>query len=461
MTLTTRWWLFGALLPTGVVALALFAVDGLFHFALLRSMDQGLLAQAAVESVSLFDGPNQQPHLHMTSSPLVESVRPFAPEGTLFGPDGRAVVHYPPRPEGTDDERLSPGTVGPPEISTEQVQLAPRRVLRVTVHAPDGRPYLLRLSASLEQLLEATETFHRVGLAIVALSVVLLLGLQTWQARRLSSRLLRLRRHLEAVQQGELDRAPPADPGTDEISQLREVLAAATRTLEQARATQERLVADAAHELRTPLTLMRTSLDLALRRERSPKELRDALKEVRDEVDRLTSLSTQLLDAAALKRGAQVRTPGDLGLLIRAAAAAVAGDAAERRVTLELQLPEAAPVAMHATSLRQALDNLLANALRHAPKDSVVTVALRREGEWWRSSVRDRGRGVPAAEREAVFEPFHRLPESGTGTGLGLTIVREVVARHGGRVTFVECAAPGAEVVLELPASPPALANPG
>jgi hypothetical protein len=96
VTLAIRLWLSGAALPLFVMAIVFLGADRMFHLALERSLDQALLAQAAVESVSLFDGPKREPHLHMASSPLVESVRPFAPEGVLFGPDGREVMRYPP-----------------------------------------------------------------------------------------------------------------------------------------------------------------------------------------------------------------------------------------------------------------------------------------------------------------------------------------------------------------------------
>ena len=86
MKLATRFWLSGALLPALVLGGVLLGANRLFHLALERSLDQALLAQAAIESVSLFDGPDRRPHLHMATSPLIESVRPFAPRGVLIGP---------------------------------------------------------------------------------------------------------------------------------------------------------------------------------------------------------------------------------------------------------------------------------------------------------------------------------------------------------------------------------------
>ncbi len=115
---------------------------------------------------------------------------------------------------------------------------------------------------------------------------------------------------------------------------------------------------------------------------------------------------------------------------------------------------------MHAPSVRQAVDNLLHNALRFSPEGGSVTVTLAPSGERVSLAVADEGPGIAEAEREAVFEPFHRTRgQQGPGTGLGLTIVREIARRHGGTAR-VAPSGPGATVVLELGRrleSPPAL----
>ena len=150
MTLSTRLWLWGAVLPACVLGAVLFVADQVFHGALERSLDQALLAQAAIESVSLFDGPNNEPHLHMASSPLVDSVRPFAPEGILFGPDGEEVMRYPPPLEGEPVEHVSVTQVGStPLLSTVEHEGHRHRELVVGVKIPGGAQYALKISASL------------------------------------------------------------------------------------------------------------------------------------------------------------------------------------------------------------------------------------------------------------------------------------------------------------------------
>lgn len=448
MKLVTRLWLYGALLPVAVMAVVLFGADHLFRSALLTSLDQALLAQAAVESVSLFDGPGQKPHLHMATSPLVESVRAFAPEGVLFGPDGAEVMRYPPRAVPRGKEHSPPGVPGePPVLSTRNDGGLRERCLAVTVASPLGRPYLLRLTAALAQVDAAQTTFQELAvgaLSLVALSLVLL---QLWQGRALRRRLGELSSHVEALRAGDLERTLLPERERDELATLRALIEQATRALKQARDGQERLLADAAHELRTPLTLMRTRIDLALRRERSHDELKAALSDSREEVDRLAELATRLLDSVALAHQTEPAQTTDLRRLLEDAARGVRSLASEQGLTVELRLPGRCTAQVRPQALRRAVDNLLANALKYARRH--VELSLAESHEELTIVVRDDGPGIPVAEQELVFEPFHRLDHAGPGAGLGLAIVREVARAHDGRA-FVRPSATGGELVLVL-----------
>ncbi|MDP3233529.1 MAG: HAMP domain-containing sensor histidine kinase [Myxococcales bacterium] len=452
MTLSTRLWLWGAVLPACVLGGVLFGADQLFHGALERSLDQALLAQAAIESVSLFDGPKNEPHLHMATSPLVDSVRPFAPEGILFGPDGEEVMRYPPPLGGEPVEHVAIAQISStPLLSTVEHEGHRHRELVVGVKSPGGEAYALKLSASLAQTDASTRTFHLIALFSTAATAIALVLVQALQGRGLRARLAALRSHLEAVRAGELEKRLEPDREGDEVSEVHEVLGQATERLQSARDSRERLLADAAHELRTPLSLMRTRLDLALRRERSTDELKTALSETREEVVRLATLAGRLLDSAAHSHGPLIREPVDLVLLARDAVASAQSGASPRHVTISIEGPDTCAASGNVESLRQALDNLLANALKFAPDQSTIVVTVKRENTTLSLSVKDQGPGIPEAEREIVFEPFHRVRGGPPGTGLGLTIVREIATRHGGR-SYVAPTSGGAEVVLELPA---------
>ncbi len=448
MKLGTRLWLSGALLPSVLMLVVLLLAGQAFRGALESSLDRGLLAQGAAESVSLFDG-KDGPHLHMAESPLLDEVRPFAPAGELFDEQGVLVAHFPPSPHPADSP-ASPSIDGPgTQLLTVDLGNRRQRVLVARVHNADGHRFVLRLSASLAQVDESVRTFHVTALWVALAAGLALAGLQTLFGRRLSRRLKALSDHLARVHRGDLDTAPELDTGKDEVAELREVLAATTTQLKRAREVQDRLLADAAHELRTPLTLMRTTLDLALRKQRSAEELKEALTDARAEVDRLARLASALLDVAAAGRGWDT-AEGDLAAFLEEAMEGARAAAEERGVWIEVEAERPAHARFNATALRQAVDNLVANALRFAPKGTAIQVSLQRRGAGWRIAVRDRGPGIPSAQREAVFAPFHRGDPRG-GSGLGLAIVSEVMRQHGGSATaLTPDEGPGAMVVLDL-----------
>lgn len=452
MKLATRMWLTGAVMPVGVMALVLLGATRLFEHALESSLDRALLAQAAVESVSLFDGPGNRPHLHMATSPLVESVRPFAPQGALYGPDGRLVMRYPPELEPLEHahERLVPhAPIAQPQLSTQQVSSRAReRVLLVSVASPQGDLYALELVASLTQLDAANATFRSLSaLALAATALVLLLA-QALQARRLQRRLAQLTRHAAALREGELEHTLASESERDELAELRDVLGNATSSLRAARDVRDRFIADAAHELRTPLTLMRTNLDLALRRERTRDELKLTLHELREEVIRLSELSARLLDLAAIPRQAGERALTNLSVIVSQAVDGIRAHAAERGCRVELASPaREIRVRVDGPAIRGALDNLLSNAVKYGKSEVQIRVEVERE--LVRVRICDDGPGIPEAERELVFEPFHRARGGQPGAGLGLAIVRATARAHGGRA-YVADSAHGAQLVFEL-----------
>jgi signal transduction histidine kinase len=447
--LRTRLLLFGAVIPTLLLVAGSVVAGLVFERAMLAEHDQALLGQGAVEAVSLFDRA-AAPHLHLGESPLASQVREHPPQGALYGPDGERITAYP--HDADVPVRLLPSSVTyEATLHTEDAAAGRRRVLRLRVDDPRGRPFALWLSAPLERHDREMEAYWRISSLVLAVVAALVLLAQLVHARRLARRVGNLGEHMRQLRVGRLDVRPAADPVGDEIAELRDAIAETTVQLEAARHAQDRLVADAAHELRTPLASMRAGIDVALRRERSPAELRQTLEDVRHEVDRLADLATRLLDLAALRASPLERRPGDLVPTLIEAVDAARAAAEPRGVLVELDAPARAPAEHAAVAVRQALDNLLANAIKFSPTGGRVEVALRQEQGGWCFTVGDHGPGVSVAEREAIFEPFHRTAHDVPGTGLGLAIVHDVAVRHGGR-TWVEAGeGGGARFHLRLP----------
>ncbi len=293
----------------------------------------------------------------------------------------------------------------------------------------------------------AVATFLTVAAVVTLVLGAALILIQVVAGRRVTARIRALSRRMAALREGNLDIAPPRCDASDEIGELLHAVAEAAERLKLARAAQERLVADAAHELRTPLGLMRTSIDLALRRKRDAAELVAALEDTRREVERLAQLSTRLLDLAAAHRGHWDRTPGDLVRVVREAAEAVRAEAEAKGVVVLEGALEPVLTVFDAHGVRQAVDNLLSNAVKFSPERGIVLVTVERRNGHAVVSVHDDGPGIPPEDRERVFEPFERGGHG--GAGLGLAIVREVARGHGGRAYVAD--EPGATVVLEIP----------
>jgi signal transduction histidine kinase len=209
-----------------------------------------------------------------------------------------------------------------------------------------------------------------------------------------------------------------------------------------------RFLADASHELRTPVAALQATAERLLRDQPS-RPGRDAIEAglARDS-GRLGQLIDDLLNLARLDAREQPhRQPLDLVDLASAAVAAAGTNGSAARVELVSCGP--VPASGDRDALLRVLRNLLENALAVA---DTVTVEVRQTSEGPTVSVADDGPGVPAEERERIFEPFVRLARSPRGgTGLGLAIVRRTIESHGGTVTCDACPAGGARFTLRLP----------
>jgi signal transduction histidine kinase len=435
---------------------ALVVAGQLFRYDLETALDHALLTQAAVESlsVSLFEGSEKRMSLNTSMYPLLQRVQPFAPQGELFDQEGRLLMQHPsvPEQEGVTASLIPGDPQLPPQLSTRTLPDGSRvREAVVSVRSPQGELYALRLTAALAQVDGSVSGYYRRAFTMAALLALTLLVLQTILARRMAHRLSAITRHLKLLREGDFSQAPAVDGVSDEIGQLRDVLAEVTDKLRGAREEQDRLIADAAHELRTPLTLMRTRMDLALRRERGAEELRGSFREARGEVDRLALLAGELLELAAAGRGEWDRKKADLIEVVGQSVEAARAEAEERGLLIRLESAAREDVWFDPGGVRRAVDNLLSNALKFSPRGGEILVRVWREGECVRIGVVDEGPGIPPAQRDLVFAPFRRLSGSTPGAGLGLAIVREVVRRHGGRVWVAPDRSRGTEVVMELP----------
>jgi len=245
-----------------------------------------------------------------------------------------------------------------------------------------------------------------------------------------------------------------------EIAPLVDALNALLARLDTAFQAQRSFVADAAHELRSPLTALKLQLDL-LRRAPDDAARADNLRELAAGMDRLQHLVAQLLTLARAEPGAAEAAFADVDLVevARQAAAETVPLSAERGVALELDAPPSLTVRGDAAALRILARNLIDNAIRYSGARGKVHVQLVADGARAVMRVDDSGPGIPAADRERVFDRFYRRDSGDTaGSGLGLAIVRAVAERHGAQVDLQDAPLGGLRVEVRLPVAPSARA---
>jgi two-component system OmpR family sensor kinase len=258
----------------------------------------------------------------------------------------------------------------------------------------------------------------------------------------------------------------PTDHVPQELLPLVEQINALLARLEGSLDAQRRFLADAAHELRSPVAALALQVQLA-ERAQTPAARTAAFQELAHGVERARRLVQQLMDFARLDPGVpqQCFAPVNLAQLARDVVGSCAPRAEGEEVDLGADAPAPLQVFGNEGELRSLLENLVDNALRYAPRGSAVTVSVRQDGPSIALAVVDAGRGIPAAERERVFERFHRVAGDATrGTGLGLAIVKAIVERHHRSIALADAnegaQRPGLAVSIALPAAKSSPAEP-
>ena len=303
-----------------------------------------------------------------------------------------------------------------------------------------------------DQLLQLAVTLG-IGVPIA----VLLLSLAGWWlAGAALAPVERMRSEAAAISSTDLRGRLSLPPVDDEITRLGATMNDLLDRIQASVEAERRFIDDASHELRTPLAILKAELDLALARERSPDELRRGAAERRGRdrsprparrgPPRPRSSPRRPPPGARHADGPPRAARGHRG---PASTASDRGRGRDRRATLH-----PAPCASDQVRLRQAIDDLLDNALRYTPRGGAVTVAGSVDGGTIRLTVTDSGPGFSADVLSRAFEPFVADPdaerEGRDGSGLGLAIVRVIADAHGGSVQAENLPGGGARVTMTI-----------
>ncbi|HSP29174.1 MAG TPA: HAMP domain-containing sensor histidine kinase [Ilumatobacteraceae bacterium] len=369
----------------------------------------------------------------------VYSVRVLASDGSIVASSFAHEV-------GVDDGALTavgyPGSVDRATIGVDGENLR--------VHTIGLRNGGIQVARSLDEVESVLEDLRRRTLLLVAI-VSVAAALVGWLiAGTVAAPVSRLTRSAEEVgSSGRLDVDVPGT-GTDEVGRLGAAFRNMLGALAVSRAEQQRLVQDAGHELRTPLTSLKTNLSVLRRHPEMSSDMRDGvLDDLDSEVTELTDLVNELVAVASGELEEQPTERIELAALAQEVAERV-GRRRSRDVVVDVR--SASAVDAPRSALDRALTNLVDNACKFDQTGGPIEVVV----DGASLTVLDRGPGVPEGDEERIFDRFHRAEtaRSMPGSGLGLSIVREVVERAGGTVSATNREGGGAVIGFELPMSP-------
>ena len=260
-----------------------------------------------------------------------------------------------------------------------------------------------------------------------------------------------MRRRAEDISASSLDDRLPVPPSGDEVSRLGETLNQMLSRIGDGLARERRFVADASHELRTPLALLKTELELALRRSRSTEELQAAIRGAAEDTERLSRIADDLL---LLARAEQGRVPlrrelVDVADVLETVAGRFESRAESELRELSVTADDPLVVSADRSLLEQALANMVDNAFTHGA-GRVTLTAERRNGSA-ELHVLDEGTGFPADFLHHAFERFSRAQKTtADGSGLGLAIVETIAEAHDGSAGAANASGGGTDVWLAL-----------
>ncbi|NDY42944.1 HAMP domain-containing histidine kinase [Dissulfurirhabdus thermomarina] len=448
------------LFTAGVFAMATLGLFwGTYHF-LGRVLDQDVGAELR-EEIGEYRLAFREGGLAAVRAEILDEAAGEGPENyyaRLFDPAGRVVLETDRRPWGEVPlPALDPAGGAAGRIRRLAIPARPWREARLlTLPVGGGYTCQVALPAAWDvRLLNPIRNLMAWG-TVLALALALPLG---WFVTRRGLRPVEEIRRVAAdiAGGGDLSRRVPEGGARDEPARLAATFNAMLGRIEALLRTQREMLDNVAHDLRTPITRIRAMAETALAAAQAP-GAQEPLAHIMEECDRCTALFNALLDLSEAEAGLlRLRVePMDVGALLGELAAFFGPAARDRGIELLVEAPgPGAPAAVAAdrVRLRQALANLLENAIRFTPPGGRIRLWAEAGPGGLGLLVQDSGPGVPPADRERIFRRFTRGDPSraGSGRGLGLALARAYVEAHGGRLTLEEHPGPGARFRLWLP----------
>ena len=267
--------------------------------------------------------------------------------------------------------------------------------------------------------------------------------------------------HMKEISPNTLSDSIEIEGGGEEIQELVKSFNQMTEQLDEAFAMQRRFSASAAHELRTPITVLRTKLDVFKKKKREQHEYDELVDTMETYIDRLSSIITDLLEFAETSELGEVEDVS-LASVIKTVVDDLESVAQNNMVNMQIDIPPKAQskaqnltVKGNTNLLYRALYNLVENAIRYNNEEGSVNITLETRDQEGVIIIADTGVGIAPEQRELVFEPFYRVNKSRSrefgGAGIGLSLVKTILKRHGASITVSENTPQGSVFTIRIP----------
>ena len=285
-------------------------------------------------------------------------------------------------------------------------------------------------------------------IAVIGGSILVRRALQPVEAMRASA---------EQISLSNLRQRLPITPTGDAIELLSRTLNQMLERLDRAYQQASRFTSDASHELRTPLSIIRSQLEIGLRRQKIPAEFREQNSSILEETERLSNIVEGLLSLAHLDAGEVevVREVFDLSGLVRSTLEQMQLLAEEKTIVVTVDAPQPVFVMGDAARLRQVIVNLLDNAIKYTMTGGTISLSVHAVSAKAVLTVKDNGIGISQDALPHIFERFYRAdkvrPRTIQGAGLGLSIVRAICQAHGGTVEANSQEGISTSLIVKLP----------
>ena len=384
---------------------------------------------------------------------VIHSLRVFLPDGRLIWKAPNAAAQ-----QSISEPLLEKIRGGTPVFETsETIDGTPVRHVLISIPRHGAMRYVLQAEASLI-LYQETRTGLVILLALGSGIILLVTWVSSgWLAKQVLTPIEVLSTGAETMSEADLGKRLTLDSPYQEFRRLTQAFNSVMDRFQRSGEIQRRFCDIAAHEMKTPLTILQGNLDVALMKARTSEEYREALLNNLEQVGRLIALTRSLLTLANFTSGKPPVHLEPLALepLVQDLVDELTLLADDRRITLSFESQSVSPVLGDAQWLKQALINLLDNALRYTPSGGAVTVRLHMVGEVVAVAVEDTGHGIEQEHLPHLFERFYRTDwaraKDAGGTGLGLPIVKEIAEAHSGTISVTSQVYKGSVFTLRLP----------